>query len=170
MNYDSGLDDGLSIPIEFVLNGEKQSLTVPTSMTALQLLRDSLGRLGVRASCERAVCGSCTVLSDSQPLASCAVFAWDLDGHEVETIEGMERQGTLSPEQQAFVDCGAFQCGFCTSGMILLATSLLRHHARPTGEQTSKWMSSNICRCTGYKMITEAVERAATIRLEEGTS
>jgi carbon-monoxide dehydrogenase small subunit len=106
---------------------------------------------------------------DSRPTAACAVFAWDLDGCAVETIEGFADGEELSPEQQAFVDCGAFQCGFCTSGMVTLTTALLRDEPEPSEERIVEYMSSNICRCTGYKMIIEAVEAAAATRSEEAS-
>jgi carbon-monoxide dehydrogenase small subunit len=134
---------------------------VTTSTILLSLLRGEFGLTGVRASCERGVCGACTVLLDGSPVASCSVFAFDADGTEIETIEGQQDGEQLSPVQQAFADCGGFQCGYCTSGMVMLATALLRGQPKPDREEIRRWIGSNICRCTGYEMIIESVERAA---------
>lgn len=151
--------------VTFTLNGRLVSDTVPTSRTLLDLLRGEHGCRGVRASCERAVCGACTVLVDDTPLASCATFAFDVDGSSVETVEGLaDAGGTLSPEQQAFAECGGFQCGYCTSGMLMLTTALLRTNPQPEREEIREWITSNTCRCTGYEMILESVERASRLR------
>jgi carbon-monoxide dehydrogenase small subunit len=134
---------------------------VTTSTILLSLLRGDFGLTGVRASCERGVCGACTVLLDGSPAASCSVFAFDVDGTEIETIEGQQDGEQLSAVQQAFAECGGFQCGYCTSGMVMLATALLRVRPKPDREEIRRWIGSNICRCTGYEMIIESVERAA---------
>ncbi len=150
--------------VEFELNGSLERHCVPTSTTVLDLLRNSCGKQGVRASCERSVCGACTVLVDDLPVAACATFAFDIDGARVETVEGLAAQdGTLSAQQQAFRECGGFQCGFCTSGMLMLTTALLRQNPQPNREEIRDWISSNTCRCTGYEMILESVERAAEL-------
>jgi carbon-monoxide dehydrogenase small subunit len=152
---------GELVPVDFVLNGQQRNVSVTTSTVLLSLLRGEFGLAGVRASCERGVCGACTVLLDGSPAASCSVFAFDVDGAEVETIEGQQDGEELSPVQQAFADCGGFQCGYCTSGMVMLATALLRAQPKPDREEIRRWIGSNICRCTGYEMIIESVERAA---------
>ena len=150
--------------VEFELNGSLERHCVPTSTTVLDLLRNSCGKQGVRASCERSVCGACTVLVDDLPVAACSTFAFDIDGARVETVEGLAAQdGTLSAQQQAFRECGGFQCGFCTSGMLMLTTALLRQNPQPNREEIRDWISSNTCRCTGYEMILESVERAAEL-------
>ena len=150
--------------VEFELNGSPEMRSVPTSTTVLDLLRNSCGKQGVRASCERSVCGACTVLVDDLPVAACSTFAFDIDGARVETVEGLAAQdGTLSAQQQAFSECGGFQCGFCTSGMLMVTTALLRQNPQPNREEIRDWISSNTCRCTGYEMILESVERAAEL-------
>jgi carbon-monoxide dehydrogenase small subunit len=152
---------GAPVPVDFVLNGERRHADVPTSTVLLSLLRNGFGLTGVRGSCERGVCGACTVLLDGRPVASCSLFAFDVDGAAVETIEGQGDGDELSPVQQAFAECGGFQCGYCTPGMIMLATALLRRERKPGREEIRRWIGSNICRCTGYEMIMESVERAA---------
>jgi carbon-monoxide dehydrogenase small subunit len=150
--------------VEFELNGSPERHSVPTSTTVLDLLRNSCGKQGVRASCERSVCGACTVLVDDLPVAACSTFAFDIDGARVETVEGLAAQdGTLSAQQEAFRECGGFQCGFCTSGMLMVTTALLRQNPQPDREEIRDWISSNTCRCTGYEMILESVERAAEL-------
>lgn len=149
------------VPVGFVLNGERRQVEVPTSTVLLSLLRKEFGLTGVRGSCERGVCGACTVLLDGNPVASCSLFAFDVDGATVETIEGQQDGEDLSAVQQAFAECGGFQCGYCTPGMIMLTTALLRTERKPDREEIRRWIGSNICRCTGYEMIMESVERAA---------
>jgi aerobic carbon-monoxide dehydrogenase small subunit len=152
---------GELVPVDFVLNGQRRRAAVTTSTILLSLLRGEFGLTGVRPSCERGVCGACTVLLDGSPAASCSVFAFDADGAEVETIEGQQDGEELSAVQQAFAECGGFQCGYCTSGMVMMATALLRAQPKPDREEIRRWIGSNICRCTGYEMIIESVERAA---------
>jgi aerobic carbon-monoxide dehydrogenase small subunit len=160
---DSG-EGELQTCIEFSLNGVKQSASVDTSAVLLEVLRTSHGCRGVRGSCERGVCGACTVLVDDLPVASCSTFAFAIDGASIETVEGLAApDGTLSPQQRAFAECGGFQCGFCTSGMLMLTTGLLRQNPRPDRGTIRDWISSNTCRCTGYEMILESVERAADL-------
>ncbi|MGY0498362.1 (2Fe-2S)-binding protein [Nocardia sp. FBN12] len=154
----------LDISIEFSLNGEKQNCTIDSSAVLLDILREDFGCRGVRRSCERGVCGACTVLVDDIPVASCSTFAFAVEGASVETVEGLAApDGTLSPQQQAFAECGGYQCGFCTSGMLMLTTGLLRREPRPDRGTIREWISSNTCRCTGYEMIMESVERAAAL-------
>ena len=153
--------------IRFRLNGVDQTVEEPVNTVLIDLLRERFGLRGVKASCERGVCGSCTCLVDGLPTASCSVFAFEIDGTTVETVEGLTPGDELSPVQQAFVDEGGFQCGYCTPGMVLLSTALLRRQPRPDTETISSWISSNICRCTGYQMILDSVARAAR-RSDEG--
>ncbi|WP_327150987.1 (2Fe-2S)-binding protein [Nocardia sp. NBC_01329] len=154
----------LDISIEFSLNGEKQNCRIDSNAVLLDVLRENLGCRGVRGSCERGVCGACTVLVDDVPVASCSTFAFAVDGASVETVEGLAAaDGTLSPQQRAFAECGGYQCGFCTSGMLMLTTGLLRREPRPDRGTIRDWISSNTCRCTGYEMIMESVERAAEL-------
>ncbi|MEU4431709.1 (2Fe-2S)-binding protein [Nocardia rhamnosiphila] len=154
----------LDTSIEFSLNGEKHNCRIDSSAVLLDVLRDDFGCRGVRRSCERGVCGACTVLVDDVPVASCSTFAFAVDGAAVETVEGLAApDGTLSPQQRAFAECGGYQCGFCTSGMLMLTTGLLRREPCPDRGTIREWISSNTCRCTGYEMIMESVERAAEL-------
>jgi aerobic carbon-monoxide dehydrogenase small subunit len=151
-----------TVDLRFRLNGVEKVLTVPAALSLLELIRDQLGLQGTKLACSRAVCGSCTVLLDGLPAASCALFAFQIDGADVVTIEGLERHdGTLHPLQEAFRKHSAFQCGYCTPGMILLAKSLLDCDPAPSRATVVEWMSSSICRCTGYNLIVEAVLSAA---------
>lgn len=150
------------VPLEFTLNGNTQKLEVPTNLTVTALLRDHLGLTGGNVSCARAVCGACTALVDGRPTAACSTFAFELNGANVRTIEGLEAtDGSLDPVQEAFADHSAFQCGYCTPGMIMLARALLDRDPDPSEATITRWISSNICRCTGYAMIVEAVKDAA---------
>ncbi|WP_371158011.1 (2Fe-2S)-binding protein [Jannaschia sp. 2305UL9-9] len=154
-------DDG-TLALSFTLNGEARTLDTATTRTLADLLRDDMDMKGTRVACGRTVCGACTVLVDGTPRAACSTFAFQVDGREVRTIEGLEgADGTLDPVQAAFAAKSAFQCGFCTSGMILTARALLDEHPDPDRETIVDWISSGICRCTGYALIIEAVEDAA---------
>ncbi|RYH21309.1 MAG: (2Fe-2S)-binding protein [Alcaligenaceae bacterium] len=156
--------DTHSTTVSFTLNGEDRSRTIPTQTILLDLLRDSFGLRGARGSCERGVCGACTVLIDNVPVASCSTFVFDVDGKSIETVESLAGpDGSLSPQQRAFCERGGFQCGFCTSGMLMLTTGLLRQCPNPDREEIRDWISSNTCRCTGYEMIFESVEYAAAL-------
>ena len=134
---------------------------IPARTLLADFLRDHLGLTGVKVSCGVQVCGACTVLVDGAPVSACTYLACDIDGREVLTVEGLSRDGVLSPVQQAFVDCSAVQCGFCTPGLVMTATALLREHPSPTEEQVTHYLEGNLCRCTGYTPIVEAVLRAA---------
>ncbi|MEU0649673.1 (2Fe-2S)-binding protein [Streptomyces umbrinus] len=153
--------------IKFTLNKRMVSLTVPSSTILLTLLREILNLNGTRGSCESAVCGACTVLVDDVPMAACSLFAFEVDGARVETVEGQLVDGEPGPVQRAFIECGGFQCGFCTSGMIMLTTGLLREDPNPDRSKVVEWISSNTCRCTGYSMILESVERASELARSE---
>lgn len=154
---------GEKVTLSLTLNGQPRQVTVPTSEILLRTLRDGFGLVGVRGSCERGVCGVCTVLVSGRPVASCSMFAFEVDGTVVETIEGQLDGDDLSPLQQAFSERGGFQCGYCTPGMIMLAAALLRRSDKPDRDEIQQWIGSNICRCTGYEMIMEAVEHAAEV-------
>lgn len=164
----------MSAPVEicFRLDGQDRAVAMPPNTALLDLLRERYGLTGVRASCERGVCGACTVLVDGTPSASCSLFAFAVDGSDVETVHGQaqsnERGETvLGPVQRGFAEKAGFQCGYCTSGMIMLTTALLREHPDPDESQIRSWISSNVCRCTGYQMIIESVQRAAELLREE---
>ena len=151
------------------INGVVQELHVRPEEMLIDVLRDRLALTGTKLSCDLSACGACTVLLDGKPVSSCGTFAWQADGSEIRTIEGLAAaDGTLDPVQQAFVDNSAFQCGFCTPGMIMLARSLLDHDPAPDKSVIRTWMGANICRCTGYEMIIEAVEKAAAMNSGDG--
>lgn len=150
-----------TIPIELTVNGREVSLEIPPQMTLLDLLRDRLSLKGVKRSCDLQVCGACTILVDGHAVSSCTYLAYEARGADVLTIEGLADGNTLHPMQQAFIDNGAFQCGFCTPGMILAAKSLLDETPHPSEEKVKEYMEGNICRCTGYRKILEAILDAA---------
>ncbi|PKB74742.1 MAG: hypothetical protein BZY72_00320 [SAR202 cluster bacterium Io17-Chloro-G8] len=147
--------------MELTVNGRAVSLEIPPQMTLLDLLRDRLSHKGAKRSCDLQVCGACTILVDGHAVSSCTYLAYEARGADVLTIEGLADGNTLHPMQQAFIDNGAFQCGFCTPGMILAAKSLLDETPRPSEEKIKEYMEGNICRCTGYRKILEAILDAA---------
>ncbi len=147
--------------IALTVNGAKERLEVPSSMTLLQMLREKLALTGTKNGCEAGECGACTVLVDGEPVNSCMMLAAEADGHEVMTVEGLASQGQLSPLQQAFVEHNAVQCGFCTPGMLMSAHALLTHNPRPTEEQIKEALVGNLCRCTGYVRIIDAIQATA---------
>ena len=150
-----------TIPMELTVNGRAVSLEIPPQMTLLDMLRDRLSLKGAKRSCDLQVCGACTILVDGHAVSSCTYLAYEARGADVLTIEGLADGNTLHPMQQAFIDNGAFQCGFCTPGMILAAKSLLDETPRPSEEKVKEYMEGNICRCTGYRKILEAILDAA---------
>lgn len=143
------------------INGRQVVLAVPVRMTLAEMLRDRLGLYGVKLSCEMQVCGVCTVLVEGQPVSSCTFLAVDTDGCRVLTVEGLADGGRLHPIQQAFVDRFALQCGFCTPGFIMMTKHLLERSPQPDREQIVAHFDGNLCRCTGYAPIIEAVQDAA---------
>jgi carbon-monoxide dehydrogenase small subunit len=143
--------------IELHINGDSYEILVSPNNTLLEVLREKLGMMGTKRGCDLGACGACTVLIDGEAALSCLMLALDAVGKEVTTIEGLSETGELHPLQQAFVDQGALQCGFCTPGMILTAQALLQEDPRPTEETIKKKMAGNLCRCTGYKKVVEAV-------------
>jgi carbon-monoxide dehydrogenase small subunit len=148
--------------ITVTVNGALERIDVPANMTLLQMLRDKLALTGTKNGCEAGECGACTVLVDGEPTNSCMMLAVEADGREVMTVEGMAPEGQLSPIQQAFVDHNAVQCGFCTPGMLVSAYGLLRRNPNPTEEEIKQALVGNLCRCTGYVRIIQAVQAAAT--------
>ncbi len=152
---------GESIPIELTVNRRRVFLDISPQLTLLDLVRDRLSLKGAKRSCDLQVCGACTILVNGKAVSACTYLAYEARGAEVLTIEGMADGNRLHPIQQAFVDNGAFQCGFCTPGMILAAKSLLDEVPRPSEEKVKEYMQGNICRCTGYRKIVEAILDAA---------
>jgi len=147
--------------ITVTVNGEKEYLEVPSNMTLLQMLREKLALTGPKNGCSAGECGACTVLFDGEPVNSCMVLAVEADGHEVVTVEGLAKEGQLTPLQQAFIDHNAVQCGFCTPGMLISAEALLKRNPHPSEEEIKEALVGNLCRCTGYVRIIKAVEAAA---------
>jgi aerobic carbon-monoxide dehydrogenase small subunit len=143
--------------IELHINGNSHEVLVSPNHTLLEVLREKLGLMGTKRGCDLGACGACTVLVDGEAALSCLMLAVDAVGKKITTIEGLSETGELHPLQQAFVDQGALQCGFCTPGMILTAQAILREDPRPSAEDLKKKMAGNLCRCTGYKKVVEAV-------------
>jgi aerobic carbon-monoxide dehydrogenase small subunit len=143
--------------ITFKVNGTEQELAVESNRTLVDVLRHDLELTGTKKGCDMGECGSCTVILNGKPVNSCLVLAVQVNGSEVMTIEAMKPADGLHPLQQAFVDHGAIQCGFCSPGMILSANSLLQKNPAPTEQEIRTALSGNLCRCTGYQKIVEAV-------------
>jgi len=151
----------MTYAIRLTVNGHVETADVPASMTLLELLRERLHLTGTKEGCGIGECGACTVLLDGKPVTSCLVLAVEVDGCTVETIEGEASDGELSTLQQAFVDGGAIQCGFCTPGMIMSARALLRRNPDPSDKEIVEAIAGNLCRCTGYEAIVAAIRTAA---------
>jgi carbon-monoxide dehydrogenase small subunit len=150
--------------IDFVLNGRKTEVSVPVEMSALSLLRDVLELTGTKRGCDEGECGACTILVDGVSMNACLLFAVDCDGRAVTTIEGLATVDGLSPLQRLFVEKWAVQCGLCTPGMILQGTYLLSRKGELSREAIERGIEGNLCRCTGYKKIVEAIREAAEDR------
>jgi len=147
--------------IRMRVNGEEREALAPVHHTLLEVLREELALTGTKHGCELGECGTCTVLLDGRPVLSCLALPVECEGREVTTVEGLARNGVLHPLQQAFAELGAAQCGYCTPGFLLVADELLRENPRPTRAQIAEALAGNLCRCTGYLKIFEAVELAA---------
>lgn len=166
MIHDGGAPDAdgmpaQTVPIEARVNGRRIRAAVPTHRTLLDFLREDLALTAAKRACDVQVCGACTVLVDDLPVSACTYLAFEIDGRAVETCEGLAPQGGLHPIQQAFVDAGALQCGYCTPGMIMITKALLADHPKPSAQEIKEYLHGNICRCTGYKKILDAVLAAA---------
>ncbi len=148
--------------IELYVNGESHELAVEPHATLLEILSETLGLTGTKEACGTGECGSCTVLVGGKPILSCLTLAVDCLEQEIVTIEGLADEGDqLTPLQRSFHDCGAIQCGFCTPGMIISATALLKEDPRPSEAEIKKALEGNLCRCTGYNKIIEAIHKTA---------
>lgn len=150
-----------SYAISATVNGVHIERDVPSRMMLAEFLRSELGLTGTKVSCDMQVCGACSVLVDGRPVSSCTYLAIDIDRKSVETIEGLSADGTLDPLQNSFIDNSALQCGFCTAGFIMMSRALLRSNPNPTREDVISHLEGNICRCTGYEPIVNAVLDAA---------
>lgn len=159
----------MKLEINLKVNGEPRRVLVQTTDTLLDVLRNEFDLTGAKVGCNRGECGTCNVLLDGRPIRSCIFLAVMADGHDVVTIEGLEgRSGQLHPLQEAFIDYGAIQCGFCTPGMILTAKGLLDENPRPDEMEVRRAISGNLCRCTGYTKIVEAIIMASNASPEKG--
>ena len=149
------------VELTLTVNGEAYEVLIDAHRTLLEVLRETLGFTGTKKSCNEGECGACTVIMDGKPVASCLVLALDAQGKEILTIEGLAQGEQLHPLQVAFVRQGGIQCGFCTPGMIMSAKALLDRNPRPTATEVRRAISGNLCRCTGYQQIVDAVMTAA---------
>ncbi|MEM3452657.1 MAG: (2Fe-2S)-binding protein [Candidatus Hadarchaeum sp.] len=147
--------------IEFTINGRKRKVFVKPKDLLLNVIRDELGLKGTKYGCGTGECGACTVLLDGKPVLSCLTLAVAVNGREITTIEGIGTDENLHPIQQAFIDAGAIQCGYCTPGMIISAKALLDRNQNPTEEEIRRAIKGNLCRCTGYVKIIAAIQLAA---------
>lgn len=154
--------------IDVTVNGEGYRVDVPDHWTLLDLLRDRLDLTGTKDGCSEGVCGACSVLVDGQLVRSCLTLARRVHGRRVTTVEGLGTHGALTALQQAFVEHGAIQCGFCTPGMLIAATALLESHPDPSEREIREFLAGNLCRCTGYVRIVAAVAGAARARARSG--
>ena len=153
--------------IDFKVNGRDYSLEVREDMRLLDFLREELKLTGTKEGCGEGECGACTVIIDGKAVNSCLVLAPEIDGKEVITVEGLERDGRLHPLQESFIEKGAIQCGFCTPGMLMSAKALLDRNPDPSDEEIMEAIEGNLCRCTGYYKIVQAI-RAAAEKLKNG--
>ncbi len=151
------------VDVELLVNGRPHQLRIEPRETLAEVLRERLALTGTKVSCDVQVCGACTVLVDGLAVSACTFLAVDADGLRVRTVEGLAEDGGLSALQQAFIDHAAFQCGFCTPGMLMAATALLEENPSPSREEVIEALEGNICRCTGYRGIVDAVLAAAAV-------
>ena len=153
--------------LTLTVNGETRDVIVPAHKTLLEVLREDLGLTGTKHGCELGECGTCTVLVDGEPVLSCLALPVELQGRQIKTVEGMADGGHLHPLQQAFAELGAAQCGYCTPGILLTAEALLKDNPTPSRNEVRVALAGNLCRCTGYTKILDAVELAA-LRMKGG--
>jgi carbon-monoxide dehydrogenase small subunit len=158
----------MKVPVKFILNGESRKMTIEPSKTLVDLIRDDLDLTGTKKGCGTGDCGACTVILDGKAVVSCLVLGVEADGSEITTIEAIKKGAELHPMQEAFVRHGAVQCGFCTPGMILSAKALVDENPRPSEHEARVAISGNLCRCTGYQKIVEAI--ISTGRRDESAS
>ena len=160
----------MKVTLSLRVNGEDRDVVVPVHKTLLEVLREDVGLTGTKHGCELGECGTCTVLVDGTPVLSCLTLPVELQGREVTTVEGLARGGRLHPLQEAFAELGAAQCGYCTPGILVASKALLERNPAPTRIEVAEWLAGNLCRCTGYLKILEAVELAAERMRAPGAS
>jgi carbon-monoxide dehydrogenase small subunit len=149
------------IPITLTINGQRNEVAVQPHWTLLETIREAIGLTGPKEGCGTGDCGACSVIANGRLITSCLALAPSADGWAITTVEGLSSNGDVSPVQQAFVDTGGVQCGFCTPGMVMAATALLEANPQPTLQEIRDGLAGNLCRCTGYTKIFEAVQLAA---------
>jgi len=147
--------------IQLTVNGKQEKVRVPDHLSLLRMLRETLALTGTKNGCEAGECGACTVLMNGEPVNSCLVLAVECEGAQIDTIEGLTERGVLDDLQDAFIEKNAIQCGFCTPGMLISAYALLQRNPHPSVEQVQEALVGNLCRCTGYERIIDAVLEAA---------
>jgi aerobic-type carbon monoxide dehydrogenase small subunit (CoxS/CutS family) len=158
------------VTMKFRVNGEDRYAVIPVHHTLLEVLREELALTGTKHGCELGECGTCAVLVDGRPVLSCLALAAEMEGKEIETVEGLQLGNELHPLQAAFADLGAAQCGYCTPGILMTAKALLADNPKPSGNEIGEALAGNLCRCTGYHKIIQAVEwGAAKLRGEDWT-
>jgi len=163
----AALEEAAAGPVDFphkisvTVNGRREKLTVQSNRRLIELLREDLGLIGTKEGCSVGVCGACTVLLNGRSVSGCLTLAVTADGGDIQTIEGLAEGGKLHPIQQAFLDKGGLQCGFCTPGQVMATKALLEKYPDPTEEQIKHMMMGNLCRCTGYYMIMDSIKAAA---------
>jgi aerobic-type carbon monoxide dehydrogenase small subunit (CoxS/CutS family) len=148
---------------KLIVNDQEYELLIGPNKTLLDVLRDDLGLTGTKRGCDSGECGACTVLLEGIPVLSCMTLACEVEGKKIQTIEGIAKDGELHPVQKAFVEYGAIQCGFCTPGMVISAVALLKGNKTPSTDEIKKAISGNLCRCTGYIKIIEAIASIASL-------
>ena len=157
------IDPHLNVTLPLTVNGETRVVSFAVHHTLLEVLREECGLTGTKHGCELGECGTCTVLVDGEPVLSCLALAADMEGCAIETVEGLQRGNELHPLQACFADLGAAQCGYCTPGILMAAKALLARNRKPVRDEVKEALAGNLCRCTGYHKILEAVEWAAAI-------
>ncbi len=156
----------MNVNLQFTLNGKPQRVSTDPQRTMLEVLREDLDLTGTKYGCGEGQCRACTVLLDGNPVRSCQTQITEVEGHTVETIEGLARDGVLHPVQEAFIKEGAMQCGYCVPGMILATVALIKRNPSPNRTQIVEALNGNLCRCCGYVNVLKAVQRAAQPRKE----
>jgi carbon-monoxide dehydrogenase small subunit len=150
--------------IEVTVNGESEQVVVPSNMTVMQMLRESLALTGTKNGCSAGECGACTVLMNGEPVNGCMVLAVECDGAAITTVEGLALDKQLDPVQESLIEAGGVQCGFCTPGILISSRALLDRNRDPNEEEIAEALVGNLCRCTGYARIIQAVKRAARVK------
>ncbi len=156
--------------LRLTVNGQEYELYINPKTLLVEAIRDHIGLTGTKRGCDTVSCGACTVMIDGASVKSCSVLAMQAEGTKITTVEGLEKNGKLAPIQKAFIDHGAFQCGFCTSGMIMTAQAFLDENKNPTDWEIREGIEGNICRCTGYNSIVRAIDATAKGKYEEDRS